>query len=97
MRLILSTLLFFCGLGIGVAVVLVSLIHLAGGRRRLVFGAHALMGCGYGGICVYNLIRQSSGVACAMTPISQLAIFGGLLLLHIFFLIDGIRTLPKEK
>ena len=97
MRLILSTLLFFCGLGIGAAVILVSLIHVAGGRRRLVSGAYILMGCGYGGICVYHLIRQSSGVACAMAPISQLAIFGGLLLLHIFFLIDGIRTLPKGK
>ena len=93
MRLILSTLLFFCGLGISAAVILVSLIHLAGGRRRLVSGAYALMGFGYGGLCV----RQSSGIACAMAPISQLAIFGGLLLLHLFFLIDGIRTLPKGK
>ena len=97
MRLILSTLLFFCGLGIGAAVILVSLIHVVGGRRRLVSGAYILMGCGYGGICVYHLVRQSSGVACAMAPVSQLAIFGGLLLLHLFFLIDGIRTLPKGK
>ncbi|MBC8571360.1 hypothetical protein [Zongyangia hominis] len=96
MELIFSTVLFFCGLAVAAAVLGLALYHIVKRRRRLFCALYALCAAGYGVLAAANLIHQSSGIACAMTPATQLIIFGGLLLLHLVFLWDCVRLLPES-
>lgn len=97
MEFIVSTLLFFIGLGVSVAVVALGVYHIIKGRHRLACLLYCLLSVSYGALAIANLVQQRSGIACAMTPLNQLLIFGGLLLLHLVFLADCMRMLDGTK
>ena len=95
---LLSTILSFAGLGAAIALFIASLLLLlkkAGKSRYLSLLYLGISGF-YGYSLTVNLIRQSSGIRCAMAPLQTLVVYGGLLALHLYFLWDTLRLLKSE-
>ncbi len=95
-RFTLISILLFAGLAVSLPVLAVSLFRLVSSRKKifpLLYGAVSLM-------TIFSLTRtlvqQSSGIACAMPPQRTLLIYGGITLLHLYFLLDSFRELKED-
>lgn len=95
MPFMLSTVLSFAGLLAAVAVLIVHLLCLLRTSAKLSSASFMAVSIFYGYTLIANLIRQSSGLACAISPIRTLVVYGGLLVLHLYFFGEGIQTLKK--
>lgn len=92
----LSTLLLIAGLCAAAGVLVCSIPRLPRLPRR--FAAYAPVACLYGGAALRALLRQYSGVSCAMTPPRALLLYGLLLAAHLYFLWDAVNTpLPPRR
>ena len=91
MHFLLSTLLFFCGLAAALSVLAINLVLVLRSARDLAALLYLAVSLFYSASLVYVLARQGTGVACAQASGTQLALYGALLLLHLFFLSDSLR------
>ena len=96
-QLVVSTVLTFAGLAAALLVLGVNLYALFRGTRPrwtpMLYGGVSIL---YGWSLLTAFLRQHSGLTCAMTPEKTLLLYGGLLLLHLYFLWDSIRTLRRR-
>ncbi|MBC8584891.1 hypothetical protein [Youxingia wuxianensis] len=97
MQFILSTILSFVGIGIALAVIIVNVLILFRPGSKWLSVLYTAISLWYGGTLVSSLIRQSSGIYCAMTPEKTLLIYGGLVLLHFYFLWDSVKLLKRQE
>lgn len=95
MHFILSSVLMFAGLAFAIGVLFLNGMILFRTRRA----GPCLIYIGVAGFYAYSvigaLIRQSTGIACALSPWRTLLLYGGLLLLHIYFLFDSLGDFRK--
>lgn len=95
MQFAVSTILFFAGAGVALAVILVQLVLIWKEKRKLsslLTIAVAGVTCG---AMIVALVQQNSGTACAMLSVRTLVVCGVLLLLHISILWDSMRQIKK--
>ncbi|WP_312640325.1 hypothetical protein [Hydrogenoanaerobacterium sp.] len=96
MQFILSTVISFLGLGVAFAVLITNTLYIKQTKHKFSALLYMSISLVYGFALITSLVRQSSGIACAMTPQSTLVIYGGLVLLHLYFLWDTLKS-SKEK
>ncbi len=98
-QFLLSTVLSFAGLGAAAAVfgTGIYLLIKSTGKVRIMAISYLAISAFYGYSLAINLIRQSSGIRCAMAPLQTLVIYGGLLLLHLYFLWDIIKEIKSDR
>lgn len=93
---VLSTLLSFAGLAAALLVLTACILLLWKTKERLTPLLYLASSSFFGFTVISSLIRQKSGIACAMPTDRMLLLYGGLILLHLYFLFDLMKLFPKE-
>jgi len=81
---------FFC-VAIALVAIIINSINLKQKRKFANSLIYLTISTLYALTVVKSLVEQSSGIACAATPTNTLLVYGGLALVHIFFVWDSIR------
>ena len=95
LQFILSTVLSFAGIGIGICVIAINIYCVFKSKSKIIPILYTSISSYYIYSLISNLIRESSGVICARTPLEALLVFGILAVLHGYFLIDSFKYFKK--
>ena len=92
-----ATVFLFAGLAAAAAVLVTNIFRLLRPPQRfyplLYLGVSVLTAASL----LRTLARQSTGIACAMAPGRTMFLYGGLILLHLYFLWDSLRSMKGAE
>ena len=88
----LATVSSFAGLAAALGVVVAAVVRLRRGFGWLPLG-YAAVAVWYAITLIQGLIRQSTGIVCAIPAWRTLLVYGGLLVLHLWSLYDLLHAL----
>ncbi|MEM1483256.1 hypothetical protein V6615_00100 [Oscillospiraceae bacterium PP1C4] len=93
---LISAVLSFAGLAAALLVFVLNILCIL--RKKAIGGAlfYLAISAFYGYTLVISLIRQSSGLSCAVSPVRTLLIEGVLLILHLHFAWDSLKALRQS-
>lgn len=94
--LILTTVLAYMGLAAGLGLAAVSLLLLLRTRRKGTGAVYLALSGFLGFTLVRVLLRAAEGAVCYRPPLMTLLLYGGLIVLVLYFMLDGWRVLRAE-
>lgn len=95
-QFVVSTVMSFLGIGLAIGVLGVNIYNLIQNEKKYIPVLYLAVSGYYIYTLLNNLIRQSSGLVCAMPPLKTIVIYVGLALLHMYFLYDSVKLMKKR-